>query len=66
MTAIDYLELADTLIHAHAERLANGETGVTVETVLIDAHRCPCGGPLLHVVGGSARVCAACGCEVAE
>lgn len=61
---VDYLELGRDLTRAHAEHLAAGRD-VTVESVLIEADRCPsCAGPLLHVVGESQRYCVACGSEV--
>lgn len=64
MTSVDYLELGRDLTRAHAEHLAAGRD-VTVESVLIDAHRCPsCAGPLLHVVGESKSYCVSCGSEV--
>lgn len=62
---VDHFALARDLTFAHAEHLTAGETDVTVETLLIDAHRCPsCAGPLLHVVGSTKSYCVACGSEV--
>lgn len=65
MTTVDYLELGRDLTRAHAEHLAAGDPDVTVESILIDAQRCPsCAGPLLHVVGESKSYCVSCGSEV--
>lgn len=64
MSTIDYLQIGRDLVRAHADRLEEEPTP-TVESILIDANRCPsCAGPLLQVVGASRSYCTSCGSEV--
>lgn len=63
--AVDHFQVASDLVQAHAARLTAGETDVTVETILIDAARCPsCAGPLVGAADSTTRYCAGCESEV--